>query len=652
MQRFVLFVAVLFGVAACNTPEPNADDRVAPDAETSGVERPSADVMRQMAGQAAGDGEHHGAELFAVHCSVCHDGTVPRAPHTSFLQMLSPDMLMLSMTDGVMKQEAAALSGEQKADVVEFLTGGRGERAPVELAMCDAESMAFAFDEPPVLRNWGHTLENTRFIPAEVARLPAADVPRLELKWAFAVPYANRVRSQPAVAGGALFFGSADGTVYSIERQSGCVRWTFRASAEVRTGITLSTWEAGDTNARPIAYFGDLLARVYAIDLLSGELLWSTKVDEHPNATATAQPVLHDGRVYQTVSSLEVVPAADPDYPCCSFRGSVVALDAGTGEIAWKSYTIEEEPSEVARTSHGTPILAPSGAPSWNSPLIDPARGQLYIGTGSNYSSPAEGSSDAIIAFALADGEIRWKRQTTEGDAWNLACMPFIPNQANCPDEDGPDVDYGAPPLLVRDGDDELLVAGQKSGMVYGIEPDTGELRWSLRVGRGGNQGGVHFGMAADGRRVFVPISDYDDDMLPVEDARPGIYAVDGLTGELLWSTPAEDICAGRENCDPGISQAISAIPGVVFAGHMDGRFRAYSADTGEVLWEIDTHQEFPALHGLAGHGGSFGGGAGPVVHDGVVYASSGYGLYFHMPGNLLMAFHVPKAVNAAEVSP
>lgn len=606
-------------------------------------EEPSAEVQAQMSGQQGGGAAHPGSALYAAHCEGCHNGLVQRAPHMSFLQMMAPDAMQRVLDSGVMRQQASTLTPEERSQVVVFLTGGQARPPAFPPPTCPADRMAFDWDDPPFQAGWGVDLSNRRFIPGEVARLPATDVPRLALKWAFAFPGATRARSQPSFAGGAVYVGSQDGTVYALDRDSGCVRWTFRAQAEVRTGITIGPWQRGSRPAGPpLGYFADLVARVYAVDLETGALAWVRKVDEHPNATTTAQPALFAGRIYQPVSSLEVVPAADPSYPCCSFRGSIVALDARTGEVAWKRHTIAEEPAEAGKNTRGTPILAPSGAPVWNTPTLDARRKALFFGTGENYSSPAQGTSDAVLALDLDTGDPRWVFQATAGDAWNLACMPFIPDKSNCPRENGPDVDFASPPALVARDDREILVAGQKSGDVWALDPDSGRLVWHRRVGRGGNQGGQHFGLAVEGHRVFVPISDYDDAMLPVSEARPGLYALDAFTGEKLWATPAENVCGERRDCDPGISQAITAIPGIVFAGHMDGRLRAYDSATGKVAWEVDTDREWPTLSGELARGGSFGGGAGPMVVDGRVYAVSGYGLYFHMPGNVLLVFGLP----------
>ena len=431
-----------------------------------------------------------------------------------------------------------------------------------------------------------------------------------------------------------------------LDAKTGCLRWTFRASAEVRTPVVLSPWDIDDADAQPRAYFGDILARAYALDARTGKLLWQMKVDDHPNATITGAPVLLEDWLFVPVSSLEVVNAVDPSYVCCTFRGSLVALDAEDGSMRWKTYTIENEAVDAGVTSAGTKILAPSGAPIWNSPTIDLNRRRLYAGTGENYSSPAGGTSDAIIAFDMDSGEILWVNQATAGDAWNVACLSdYTSDPANCPVENGPDFDFAASVILqtLPDGS-ELLIAGQKSGELIGIDPGSGVTRWRAQIGRGGVQGGIHFGMAADKSRVYVPVNDmfYPEDLTRYKfesPPRPGIYAVDAATGSEIWAQPADNICPkGNSFCDPGISAAITAIPGAVIAGHMDGRLRIYAAVDGAVLWEYDTLQRQRTVSGETASGGSMSGG-GPTVADRMLYVNSGYGIYFHMPGNVLLAF-------------
>jgi polyvinyl alcohol dehydrogenase (cytochrome) len=602
---------------------------------------PQQDIESAVLGRDPARESTPGAALFRQHCAVCHNGRVSRAPQRTFIEMMKPKQLFSVLEHGVMRQQASALTESERRQIVEYLAGPE-TAAPPTAPACNPARARFDYSKQPVAVGWGLDERNTRFIPADVARLAPAEVPRLALKWAFAFPSSTRARSQPAILGGEVIAGSEDGTVWALEQETGCLRWSFQAGGEVRTGITVRPWSAVKGRDQVIGYFTDLFARAYALDLVTGKLVWTVKVDEHPSATGTAQPTLYGDRLYVPVSSIETVPAADPTYACCSFRGSVVALNAMTGAIEWRTYSIPDAPKETGRNKIGTPILSPSGAPIWTSPTVDSRRGLLYVGTGENYSTPSNDTSDAVLALEIATGRIRWSFQGTRGDAWNLACMPFVSDKTNCPVENGPDLDFGSPPALLRVDGRDVLVAGQKSGVIWGLDPASGKLLWQRKLGRGGNQGGEHFGLAAEGRRAFIPISDFDDKMLPVSEARPGLYALDARSGDLLWSTPAPgDGCQGKVDCNTGISQAITAIPGIVFAGHMDGRLRAYDSISGKVVWQIDAEQRWNTVSGETARGGSFGGGAGPIVADGSVYASSGYGLLGHQPGNVLLVFSV-----------
>ncbi len=590
-----------------------------------------------------------GDAVYREHCAQCHEGGVAKAPHKMFLQMLAPDSIYTSMTEGIMQAQSMALSDAERQAVAEYLAGvSLADYAePALPPACGPDEAAFDFDQPPHSTGWGVAHNNNRYVPADVAGLDADDVSQLELKWAFAFPNALRARSEPGIGGGALYVGSQDGTVYALNAKSGCLRWAFRATAEVRTAIVVSPWDAGDEDAAPRLYFGDLLARAYAVDARTGELIWTVKVDDHPNATITGTPTLVADRLLVPISSLEVTSAADPSYPCCTFRGAVMAIDVDTGDVLWKQHTIDEAPRQVGETAVGTPIIAPSGAPVWNSPSVDRDKGVVYVGTGENYSSPAESSSDAIIAMDLETGKKRWVYQATAGDAWNVACM--LPDaRSNCPEEDGPDYDFGAGTMLVDTDDGLRLVAGQKSGEAFGIDPATGVVVWRNRLGRGGIQAGIHFGMSAKDGVAFIPISDFDDGQQHELPAKPGMFALDATNGEVLWYTPHEDLCGEREHCDPGISAPATVTDAAVFAGAMDGVLRAYDPATGEELWRFDTAREFEALGGQTGLGGSIGGSSGPVIRDGMLYTTSGYGMYFHMPGNVLLAF-APKEAEPAE---
>ena len=620
-----------------------------------------------------------GRPIYETVCASCHEGAVPKAPHRDMLGLMTPEVILQSLETGIMREEAAALSPEERILVTEYIAGAKmGEVAAADLPACAEDLPPLDFSGGPAFVNWGIQPTNSRYIEEDAAGLAPEQLASLKPRWAVRFPGANRARSQPNFAGGALFTGSHNGKVYALDMDSGCVRWSYQASAEVRTGIVIGTvggasapalstaasataspssspsTDAGDApTSGPAstpagaqtadsgsrlftAFFGDVLGNVYALDAATGAEVWRERADDHPNATITGTPSLHEGRLYVPVSSLEVALPVDPYYECCTFRGSVVAYAAANGKRIWKTHTIDQPATVQSQNRAGANMRGPSGAVIWNSPAIDAMRNQLYVGTGENMSSPATLTSDAMFAMSLDDGEVNWVYQATANDVWNSACD--TENDHSCPPEGGPDFDFGAATMLLTTSEgQDLVIGGQKSGFVHALNPDDGSLIWQTRVGRGGVQGGVHFGMAAAGDRLFVPISDMPDGREYDHPTKPGLHALDIRTGELLWYAPNPDVCQGRTYCYPGISQAVTVAGQVVYAGAMDGVLRAHDTTTGKLLWEIDSTAQFSTVNGDTTKGGAFGGAAGPIVHQGNLVLASGYGLYNHMPGNLLL---------------
>lgn len=583
-----------------------------------------------------------GEEIYRTVCSGCHETGVPKAPTQGMLTFMSTSAIYKALTEGVMVSRVQHLTDNEKQLVAEYLTGQplAADVSHARSAFCPATDDWFDSAQPPMSQGWGEDYANTKLTTATT--ISAANVAQLKLKWAFGFPTAVRARSQPAVAGGAVFIGSQDGTVYALDRNNGCIRWQFSARAEVRTAIVISGWQSAEQFLGATLYFGDYLGNVYAVDAATGQQRWQVKPESHPNATITAAPQLYNGVLYVPVSSLEVLAAVDPSYVCCSFRGSVVALDAATGEQRWKRYTIDQPPTANGTNAVGVTKLAPSGAAVWNTPAIDTARSQLIFGTSESYSSPAAASSDAIIALDLTSGGVNWVFQATAGDAWNAACE--VETSANCPIERGPDYDFGAAVMLPRDSAGRTtVIGGQKSGVVWALDPVDGALRWQRRVSDGGIVGGVHFGMAAVGERVIVPISDAQASLQhAAREPRPGVYALDLADGEPLWDWRAdEDLCNGREYCMQGNGGAIVATAELVFSGSLDGYLRGYDIATGEVLWQFDTAREFSAVNGVPARGGAIEGGAAPVLSGNQLMVNSGYFFNPYMPGNVFLVFEL-----------
>ena len=336
--------------------------------------------------------------------------------------------------------------------------------------------------------------------------LTANDIPRLKLKWSFGFAGASASGSQVSIVGNRVFVGSRNGVMYALDRQTGCLVWAFEADAGTRS--TPVVVRAAGPNAATV-YFGDAHAQVYALDAATGALKWKVKVEEHPDAMITGGVVFHDNRLYVPVSSLEEGTAVLTSYECCTFRGSVVSLDAATGTQVWKTYTIPRTPEPAGKNSVGTQLRAPSGAAVWSAPALEPERNRLYITTGDSYSAPAAPESDSIMALAMDTGRVLWIRQTLQSDSWNTACLGTTPaEKINCPTQSGPDHDFGSSPALATTPNGQrVLLAGQKSGALFGINPDTGDVQWKTQVGEGGVLGGIEWGFSVDSDVAYVSLS-------------------------------------------------------------------------------------------------------------------------------------------------
>ena len=505
----------------------------------------------------------------------------------------------------------------------------------------------------PHWNGWGVGPAQHRFQPADMAQLAPGDVPRLKLKWAFGIAGASRAFAQPTVMGGRIFFGGQNGKVYSLDAKSGCIHWQIDAGAAVRAAIVIGKDDAGWR-----AYFGDAHGDVHAVDAITGKALWTTHVDDHLAARITGAPTLAGTTLFVPVSSTEEFRAMDPHYPCCSFRGSIVALAASTGARLWKSYTIAQEPKPGPTNSAGVQLSGPAGAAVWSAPTFDAAKGMIYATTGDNYSDPTSDTSDAVLAFNAASGELVWSRQMTAGDAYNMGCNGR--SAGNCPQSRGSDFDFGASAVLAElAGGKRVLIGAQKSGVVTALDPDRGgEIVWQKRVGRGGALGGVMWGPATDGVKIYVAVSDVkisavapgtpgaqttqlDPRLAFLLDnaAGGGLHALRLDTGEEVWQTPHPG-CHDVPGCSPAQSAAVTAMPGIVFSGGLDGHLRAYAADDGRIVWDVDTKGDHPTVNGVAAHGGSIDG-PGPVVVGGMLYVNSGSAFYGTIPGNALLAYSV-----------
>jgi len=597
-----------------------------------------------------------GAALYKERCASCHDSPEGRIPSISAIKQMTGEAVYATLTTGAMKSQTSGLSTQQLISLLVYIApAGVANPKPAFEKSCTgtAPIKPGASTWGGSWGGWSPTVTNSRYQDTKAAGLAAADVPRLKLKWAFNLGAVTMARGQPAVAGNRVFIGTLAGDVYAIDTASGCVHWAFKATAGIRSGVTV-----GDANGVPAIFFGDRSAVMYAVNAESGELLWKTRPVEHQLASSTATPQFYKGLIYQGFSSIEESLVVDPNAACCSFRGSVVALDAGTGRIVWESFTLAESAKATGRGKQ----QGPSGVAIWSTPTIDELKGALYVATGDNYSNPVTETSDAVLAFDLKTGKLLWSRQLMQGDAYNSACSSREP--ANCPDKNGPDYDFGQPPILVQlsgtqlGGGKRALVIAQKSGVVHALDPDAeGKILWQTRVGAGGLLGGSQWGSAADNQRIYVAISDVILHSVVVPSAKGasapagrrivldpkkggGLHAINLKSGTIVWSARPAICPATQTICSPAQSAAVTAIPGAVFSGSLDGHMRAYSTTDGRVIWDFDTARQFPTVNGKPARGGSIDA-TGAAVAGGLVFVHSGYNQFGGMPGNVLLAFSV-----------
>ena len=584
-----------------------------------------------------------GAAVYDKYCAQCHNQITARIPTRDALQKMSPARIMRTLDFGLMMSIAYPLKRDERQAVAAFLGKADADvRAPAS-AFCSADKKPLSGTAAGNWPGWSPTSDNARFQTTSAGGLRAGDVPSLRLKWAFGFPDDVTAFGAPAVLNGTVFVGSAAGIVNALDLQTGCIYWMFQADGPVRS--TTVAVRRGTTYS---LVFGDQIGWVYSLDAKSGRVNWKKRIEAHEATRLTGSPAVHEGVVFVPAASWEETRAIDPQYRCCTFRGSVTALRVTDGTVVWKTYLVDP-PVKTGVTKAGVDQLGPSGAGVWSAPTVDAKRGVLYITSGDNYSYPATKTSDAVLALDLKSGRIVWSQQTTANDVYNSACGG---GGVNCPPSNGPDHDFGSSALLLTlPSGRDMLFAGQKSGMVYALDPEQqGMIVWQTRVGRGSTNGGVQWGMASDGTRVYASVSDVvrppggvggpapigNATLDPVQGG--GLTALRVVDGAKVWNVPGTPCDPPRAGCSPAQPAAVTAISGVVFSGSMDGHLRAFAAADGKLLWDVDTAKAFDTVNGVKATGGSLDG-AGAVVSNGVVLVNSGYPRFGGMPGNVLLAF-------------
>ena len=590
-----------------------------------------------------------GFGLFQQRCLSCHGNPAfKEAPSPQALREMTPEHVFEVLSMGAMYPVVGkSLSDDQRRSVAESITGqlmgtSRSGAAAIMPNQCSAQSTMAEPAAGPAWNGWGATLENRRFQSKTAAGLSADNIGQLQLKWAFGFPGGTSAYGQPSVISGRVFVGADTGWVYSLDAITGCIYWSFKARAGVRSSVSVgSVHDHG--RVRYVAYFGDLNSNVYALDAVSGMPIWRRKVEVHYASRITAAPALYRNRLYVPISSWEEFAARSLDVECCTSVGAVVALDAGSGREAWKTYVIPERPRVVGRNSLGVKRWAPAGGSVWNTPTIDGKRQCLYVGTGDATTFPAPPTTDAVIAVRLVDGRILWSHQVHHGDSFLVGCEGASRTD-NCPKVQGPDWDIPASPVLhtLADGKDELII-GTKPGDILALDPGLkGSQLWRVNLHgaalandgpmKAGNlPNGVLWGFADDGERAYFGL------------IGGGLVALDIANHAVLWRAPLSANPTASIDFTPSIrwishAAASTAIPGVVLIGGSDGKLFAVSSTDGRELWSFDTARSFITVNDVAAHGGSIGA-PGPTVAGGMMFVGSGYLERALKPGNVLLAF-------------
>jgi polyvinyl alcohol dehydrogenase (cytochrome) len=611
------------------------------------------EATQQAAAQPAGP--HPGEAIYKAKCSTCHDNSeATKAPAREVMARMSPGQITNALLTGIMIPQAVGLSSKDVSDVSNYLGAAAARDDSWIAAMkCPAARATPRLTAAPTVATFGFDLSNSRRLDPAKAGLAGKDLTQLELAWSIAFPQAITMRSQAAVVGNTLFLpvGESNNRLFAFDISDNakpCIQWVYEGNQTLRTSAGYGVRPDG----KKVVLVGDMGGYVHMIDATNGKELWAQHMGLFPASISTGTPVLVGDKVIAPSSQYEIMLAAQDSHECCKIHGGVVALDARTGRRVWEGHTMENA-TPLRDRGDGQMIWGPSGAPVWNSPSIDLKRNRLYVGTGEANSAPAHRNTNAIMAFDLKDGSIKWAHQATANDVYNVGCGPRG-GPKNCTDQTVyRDVDFGASTIIAKapNGKD-LVLAGQKSGTVWAMDPDTGAVVWRRDIGTGGANGGIHWGIAADDTHVYAPIS-YIGRSIPGQevspDLKPGLYAVNLNDGSIAWQFHVSPDCTEQRRkfvprCQGlyGLSGAPTIIGEHVITGGLDGRVYMLERKTGKLVWTFDTARDFETFNGVKGNGASVDN-ASIIAANGLVIMNSGYGLFGQGAGNVMVAFR-PKS--------
>lgn len=596
---------------------------------------------------------HPGEASYKTYCAACHDmPDVTRAPSRATMARMSGGQILNAMMTGKMTAQAAALSSKEMEAVAAYLSPPRQAAHDWVKAMaCPAERRTPNLAAVSPVGNFGFDPKNRRNLSFAQSGFKPGDLSRLRLAWAIAFPDTVSMRSQAAVVGTTLFVpvGESGGRLFAFDvsdRAKPCVQWVYEAGRTLRSSAAFGVRSDG----RAVVMVGDAAGHLHTVDARTGKRLWETQSGLFPTSISTGTPVLVGDRVIAPSSQYEIMVGASDAYECCKVHGGVVALDAMSGRRLW-TYRTMEAAKPVRDRGDGQMLWGPSGAPVWTSPAIDVGRGLVYVGTGEATSPPAHRNTNALIAIDLATGKEAWSFQATANDIYLSGCNR-APIGRNCVPRTETvyrDVDFGASAVLARrPAGGDLLLGGQKSGAVWAMDPDRGTVVWRTDLGTGGPGGGVHWGMAADERRVYAPIT-LPGDPIPGQDVpahiKHGLYALNLDSGAIDWAFHVGPTCPPEQKAFTpycqlyfGLSGAPTIVGDTVITGGVDGRLYVVDRASGRLLWHFDTARKFDALNGVEGNGAAIDN-ASIVAVNGLLIVNSGYGQFGMGAGNVMLAF-------------